>query len=503
MTSIVQVAERLHSEAEAWDLKAYVLGALFYRFISEDLCDYLNREEREAGNIAFDYASLSDAEAEYGRQATVEEKGYFLLPSQLFARVQATANSEENLNEILNRTFASITSSARGTSSEHAFDGLFDSFDPNSQALGDTVAKRNQRLAKLLIDIGSHQMLDAAASFDELLRYYVTIAGKKGGDHFTPPSIAQLVARLAAAGNPAAGAIYDPAFGSGSLLIECNKRLSDSASSSRVLGQELVLTNFNMARMNLMLHGIGFDHFDLAGGASTLTDPTHASDELFDIIVSNPKWSASWPGDKDPLLISDPRFAPAGVLAPKQYHDLGFTMHAASQLAPGGIAVLVQSLGTLYRGKAEAKLRGYLVESNLVDTVIQLPPDWGYGVTVPGCVVVLRRAKRDDAILFIDASREFERVDSKNELLESHQRKILDAFLSRADIDHFSRLATREEVQAEGFNLSVSNYVEPQSNAQTINIRLLNAEITGIVRTQTILREEIDAIVAELEGSDA
>ena len=499
MTNIVQVVEKFHSRSEAWDLKAYVLGALFYRFISEDLCVYLNSQERDAGNAGFDYLGLSDTEAEYGRSTTIEEKGYFLLPSQLFGRVQASAGDDENLNETLNSVFASITSAAKGTASEHAFDGLFTTFNPNNEVLGDTVAKRNQRLAKLMSDIGQHQMSDAAADFDELLRYYVTTAGKTGGDHFTPPTISQLVSRLATAANPTARTIYDPAFGSGSLLIECSRRLSDGASVSRLFGQELVLTNFNMARMNLMLHGIGFDHFDLAGGDSTLTEPAHSSDEPFDIIVSNPKWSTSWPGADDSLLINDPRFSPAGVLAPRNYHDLAFTMHAASWLAVDGVAVLVQFPGTLYRGNAEAKIRKYLVEANLVDAVIQLPPDWGYGVTVPGCIVVIRRTKSDNSILFIDASREFKRVGKKNELQESHQRRVLDAFNTRRDVENFSRVVTRADVEARNYNLLVSTYVQPRTAAKSVDIRVLNAQIADTVQRQAVLRDAIDAIVADLE----
>ena len=501
MSTVVQVAEKFHSKTEAWDLKAYVLGALFYRYISEDLTKFLNSHEHAAGNHGFDYSKVSDTDAELGRSDTIDEKGYYILPSQLFSAVRERADDDENLNETLEAVFTAISGSAKGTASEHAFVGLFGNFNPNSETLGDTVAKRNQRLAKLLTDIGNFHLEDAAADFDELLRYYVTNAGKKGGDHFTPPTIAQLVARLAIAANPKARTIYDPAFGSGSLLIEGRRRLGRD--STRVFGQELVLTNYHMARMNLLLHDIGYDSFDLAGGISTLTAPAHEADQPFEIIVSNPKWSTPWEGKDNPLLINDERFAPAGVLAPKQYHDLAFTMHAVSWLSSNGVAVLVQFPGTLYRGNAEATIRRYLVDSNLVDAVIQLPPDWGYGVTVPGCIIVLRRAKSDNAVLFIDASREFKRVGNKNEMQEVHQKTVVDAFLAREDVDYFSRLVSAEEIEAREFDLSVSRYVQSPRDREPVDIFLLNGRIADIVKHQIELRNEIDAIVADLEGVEA
>lgn len=500
MSGIVQIAEKFHSETEAWDLKAYVLGTLFYRFLSEDLAAFIDNEEHAAGVSDFNYATLDDITAEMARLTTISEKGYFLLPSQLYEAVQANAAKDENLNETLKAVFGAIEGSANGTASQHAYSGLFSGFDPNATALGETVPSRNKRLADLLTDIGEYSLVDAASDFDVLLRYYVTTAGKKGGDHFTPPTIAELVARIATTARPKARNVYDPALGSGSLLIKSRNLL---ANEPMVLGQELVRTNYNMARMNLLLHGVEFGWFDLAGGVSTLTHPAHRDDEPFDIIVSNPKWSEKWIGKDDAVLISDDRFASAGVLAPKQYHDLAFTMHAASSLASDGVAVLVQFPGTLYRGNAEAKIRQYLVTNNLVDTVIQLPPDWGYGVTVPGVIVVLRKAKHDNAVLFVDASSLFKRVGNKNELLDTHQQTVIDAFTARTDVEHFARLVPNEDIALADFNLSVSRYVQPADNRKATDIRTLNAEIVEIVRRQGELREGIDAVIRDLEGVEA
>lgn len=499
MSSIVQVAKQFHSDTEAWDLKSYVLGALFYRFLSEDLVEFINAEEHAAGSAGFDYVDLDDATAERARLTTIDEKGYFLLPSQLYKAVQAGASEDENLNETLPAVFKSIEATATGTPSEDVYKGLFSAFDPNALVLGDTVETRNKRLSALLAAIASYEMTNAADDFDELLRYYVTTAGKKGGDHFTPPTIAELVARLATEINPEARSIYDPAFGSGSLLIKARQRLAHEATVS---GQELVRTNYNMARMNLLVHGIEFGWINLDGGASTLADPSHRDEEPFDIIVSNPKWSQKWVGKDDHILINDDRFAPAGVLAPKQYHDLAFTMHAASWLATDGVAVLVQFPGTLYRGATEAKIRQYLVTNNLVDAVIQLPPDWGYGVTVAGVVVVLRKAKSDSAVLFVDASKQFKRVGNKNELLEEHQKTILGAVQARTDVENFAHLVPNEDIALEQFDLSVSRYVQPTDKRVTVDIRALTAEIAQIVRRQSELREGIDAIVVDLEGAE-
>lgn len=498
MSGIVEVAKQFHSDTEAWDLKSYVLGALFYRFLSEDLEEYINVEELAAGFDDFDYATLDDDTAEQARFTTIEEKGYFLLPSQLFAATQAAAVLDENLNETLATVFKAVEATAVGSPSENVYKGLFSAFDPNALVLGDSVYARNKRLVSLLTSIASYQMTNAADDFDELLRYYVTTAGKKGGDHFTPPTIAELVARLATDAQPEARSIYDPAFGSGSLLIKARQRLAHDANLS---GQELVRTNYNMARMNLLVHRIEFGWINLDGGASTLTDPLHRDNEPFDIVVSNPKWSQKWVGKDDSLLINDERFAPAGVLAPKKYHDLAFTMHAVSWLATDGVAVLVQFPGTLYRGGTEAKIRQYLVQNNLIDTVIQLPPDWGYSVTVAGVIVILRKSKRDSAVLFVDASKQFKRVGNKNELLEEHQRTILGAVSARENIENFARLVPNEDLALEQFDLSVSRYVQPIDERMAIDIRALNSEIAQIVQRQKDLRRGIDAAVADLEGA--
>lgn len=498
MSGIVQVAKQFHSETEAWDLKSYVLGALFYRFLSEDLAEYINAEERAAGRDDFDYASLDDNTADQARFTTIEEKGYFLLPSQLFAATQAAAADDANLNETLATVFKAVEATAVGSPSENVYKGLFSAFDPNALVLGDSVHARNKRLAALLTSVASYEMTNAADDFDDLLRYYVTTAGKKGGDHFTPPTIAELVARLATGANPNARSIYDPAFGSGSLLIKARQHLTHEATVS---GQELVRANYNMALMNLLVHRIEFGWINLDGGTSTLTDPSYRDDEPFDIIVSNPKWSQKWVGKDDALLMNDERFAPAGVLAPKKYHDLAFTMHAASWLATDGVAVLVQFPGTLYRGAAEARIREYLVKNNLVDTVIQLPPDWGYGVTVAGVIVILRKAKRDNAVLFVDASKQCKRVGNKNELFEDHQRAILDAVGERENVEGFARLVRNEDIALEQFDLSVSRYVQPIAERVVFDIAALNSEITRIVQRQNELRRGIDALVAELEGA--
>ncbi len=267
-------------------------------------------------------------------------------------------------------------------------------------------------------------------------------------------------------------------------------------------GQEVNLTTYNLCRINMFLHDVNFEKFDIAHG-DTLTDPAHWDDEPFEAIVSNPPYSIKWDGDANPLLINDPRFAPAGVLAPKSKADLAFTLHILSWLAVNGTAAIVEFPGVLYRGGAEQKIRQYLVDNNYVDAVIQLPPDLFFGTTIATCIIVLKKSKFDNATLFIDASSEFVRSGNKNKLTGAHQKKILDAFVARKDIDHFARLVNNGDIAENGYNIAVSSYVEQRDTSETVDIKVLNAEIACIVARQSELRTQIDAIVADLEKEEA
>lgn len=508
--TIWRIANDLRGSVDGWDFKQYVLGMLFYRFISENLTSYLNEQERKAGSPDFNYATLSDKDAEFGRAVTVQDKGFYILPSELFDNVKAHAPLDENLNETLEGIFNHIEGSAVGTDSEHDIKGLFDDLDVNSNKLGATVAQRNAKLDGLLQAIGdlplggdfSENTIDLFGdAYEYLMQMYASSAGKSGGEYYTPQEVSELLTRITVVGKKEVNKVYDPACGSGSLLLKFAKVLGKDNVRQGFYGQEINLTTYNLCRINMFLHDINYEKFDIALG-DTLTDPAHEADEPFEAIVSNPPYSTKWAGDASPLLINDPRYSPAGVLAPKSKADLAFTMHILSWLATNGTAAIVEFPGVLYRGGAERKIRQYLIDNNFVDTVIQLPPDLFFGTTIGTCIIVLKKSKSDNKTLFIDASTEFVRSGNKNKLTQENQNKILDAFTARKDIEYFSKLVENSEIAKNEYNIAVSSYVEQEDTREVIDIKVLNAEIKQIVARQTELRTQIDAIVADLEELD-
>lgn len=506
--TIWRIANDLRGSVDGWDFKSYVLGMLFYRFISENLASYIDQDEAERGKTDFEYAQLSDEQAEFGRQVTVDEKGFYILPSQLFVNVRKRAASDENLNETLEHIFRSIEGSAVGAESQDDIKGLFDELDVNSAKLGGTVAARNQKLVKLLDAIGDLNLgsfednsIDLFGdAYEYLMQMYASQAGKSGGEYYTPQEVSELLARITVVGKTEVNKVYDPAVGSGSLLLKFQKVLGHENVRSGYFGQENNLTTYNLARMNMFLHNVNFEKFHIAHG-DTLIDPKHWGHEPFEAIISNPPYSVKWEGDANPLLINDQRFAPAGVLAPKSKADLAFTMHMLSWLAEDGTAAIVQFPGVMYRGGAEGKIRKYLVDENRVDAVIQLPPDLFFGTTIATCVLVLKKSKATNDVLFIDASAEFLRSGNKNKLGEEHQKRILDAFIAREDVEYFAKVVANEQIAEREYLLSVSAYVEAEDTREQVDIEALNARIEQIVARQAQLRTSIDAIVADLESA--
>jgi type I restriction enzyme M protein len=506
--TIWRIANDLRGSVDGWDFKSYVLGMLFYRFISENLTVYITKLEHAAGDAAFEYAALDDAQAEFGRVETVKEKGFYILPSELFVNVRRRAKADENLNETLARVFRNIEGSAVGTDSEDDLKGLFDDLDVNSAKLGQSVAKRNEKLVKLLDAIGDLPLgnfednsIDLFGdAYEYLMQMYASQAGKSGGEYYTPQEVSELLARITVVGKTQVNKVYDPAVGSGSLLLKFANVLGKENVRQGFFGQEINLTTYNLARINMFLHDVNYEHFNLAHG-DTLIDPAHWDDEPFEAIVSNPPYSIKWEGDANPLLINDPRFAPAGVLAPKSAADLAFTMHMLSWLAVNGTAAIVQFPGVMYRGGAEQKIRKYLIDNNYVDAVIQLPADLFFGTTIATCILVLKKSKKTNDVLFIDASAEFARVGNKNKLLQAHQEKVLDAFSAREDLEHFAKLASNTDIAERDYLISVSAYVEKEDTREVIDIAVLNGDIAKIVARQSELRAAIDAIVEGLEGA--
>lgn len=504
--AIWAIADDLRGAVDGWDFKNYVLGTMFYRYISENITNYINAGEIEAGNTDFDYAQMSDDDAEEARQGLVEEKGFFILPSELFRNIREKAKNDANLNETLEKVFRHIEESAKGSESESNFAGLFDDFDVNSNKLGSTVAKRNEKLCKLLDgvanmnlgDVKNHDIDAFGDAYEYLMTMYASNAGKSGGEFFTPADVSELLTRLGTVDKTEVNKVYDPACGSGSLLLKAEKVLGKHAVRNGFFGQEVNITTYNLCRINMFLHDISFDKFNIAC-EDTLTAPQHWDEEPFELIVSNPPYSIKWAGKDNPLLINDPRFAPAGVLAPKSKADMAFIMHSLAFLASNGTAAIVCFPGIMYRGGAEKQIRSYLVQNNYVDCIIQLPSNLFFGTSIATCIMVMKKNKKDNKILFIDAANECIKVTNNNKLAEENINRIVEVFANRKKITHFSYLAEYEEVKANDYNLSVSTYVEQEDTREQINIVALNTKIAEIVAREQVLRDEIDKIIAEIE----
>lgn len=502
------IADSLRGSVSGWEFKAYVLGTLFYRFISEKLESRLNADERAAGHANFVYGDLSDAAAARAKKMVVDKLGYFISPSHLFRNVHAGAKDNADLNITLGEVFAEIESSANGTECEKDFKGLFTGMDFQSlQNLGATVDERNGKLVDLLDGIAKMKLgdfkdnsIDAFGdAYEYLMTMYASNAGKSGGEFFTPQYVSTLLTKIALAGRTSVNKVYDPCCGSGSLLLNTARQIGADNVRTGFFGQEINLTTYNLCRINMFLHDINFNKFDIALG-DTLKKPAHWDDEPFEMIVSNPPYSIKWDGKNDPVNINDPRFSPAGVLAPPSKADLAFTMHMLSWLSADGTAAIVEFPGVLYRGGAERKIRKYLVENNFVDTVIQLPENLFFGTTIATCIIVLKKSKATSDVLFIDASKEFVHVGNQNNLSDENIERIYRTHMDHKEIEHFSKLVSNDDIVDNDVNLSVSSYVEKEDTREKVDIKELNAEIGRIVAREQELREKIDAIVADLEG---
>ena len=505
--TIWAIADDLRGAVDGWDFKSYILSTMFYRFISENLTNYINKDEIEAGDENFDYAKISDEMAEEIREEIIDEKGFFILPSQLFCNVRKKAPYDENLNETLERIFHDIESSAKGSMSESNFKGLFDDFDVNSNKLGSTVAKRNEKLVKLLEGIGSmkfgeykNNAIDAFGdAYEYLMAMYASNAGKSGGEYYTPQSVSELLTRLAIGNKRDVKNVYDPACGSGGLLLKAIKVLGKNNVTNGFYGQEKNLTTYNLCRINMFLHDINFDQFHIACEDTLITPYFRENEGSFEVIVSNPPYSVKWAGSDNVLLINDERFAPAGVLAPKSKADLAFVMHSCSYLSDNGVAAIVCFPGIMYRAGAEGKIRGYLVDSNFVDCVIQLPENLFFGTSIGTCIMVLKKNKVDRKILFIDASNECVKVTNNNILSSENIANIVNVYQNRIEKENFSKLVDYETVRDLDYNLSVSTYVESKGEEEKFDIDSLNVEIKQIVARQQELRLAIDKIIEEMQ----
>ncbi len=505
--TIWKIADNLRGSVDGWDFKQYVLGMLFYRYISENLTGYINENQRKAGEAGFDYAKLPDSEAHGAKEEMIKTKGFFILPSELFCNIAYRAKTDKNLNETLENVFKNIEQSTIGTESEGDFKGLFKEIDVNSNKLGATVIERNDKLVKLLSGISEMKLGDYkdnsidvfGDAYEFLMGMYAGSAGKSGGEFFTPQEVSELLTKITLIGKTEVNKVYDPACGSGSLLLKSAKILGRDKVINGFFGQEINLTTYNLCRINMFLHDIGYEKFDIALG-DTLKNPEHWDEEPFEAIVSNPPYSIGWEGDSNPLLINDPRFSPAGILAPKSKADLAFIMHSLSWLAPDGTASIVCFPGIMYRGGAEQKIRKYLTDNNFIDCIIQLPDNLFFGTSIATCIMVLKKSKTDNSILFIDASEEYEKAVNNNKLSGDNINNILKCCTDREDKEYFSRLVPNAEIEKQNYNLSVSTYVEKKDTKEAVDINELNKEIKRIVQRESHLRDEIDKIIAEIEA---
>ena len=503
-STIWKIANEVRGAVDGWDFKQFVLGALFYRFISENFTNFI-----EGGDESVNYANMSDdVITPVIKDDATRTKGYFIYPAQLFVNIAKNANNNPNLNTDLAAIFDAIESSANGYPSEHDIKGLFADFDTTSNRLGNTVKEKNRRLAAVIkgvesLDFGNFEDNEIdlfGDAYEFLISNYAANAGKSGGEFFTPQNVSKLIARLAMSGLASVNKIYDPACGSGSLLLQAKKQFDAHLIEDGFFGQEINHTTYNLARMNMFLHNINYDKFDIALG-NTLINPQYGDEKPFDAIVSNPPYSVNWVGSDDPTLINDDRFAPAGVLAPKSKADFAFVLHALSYLSARGRAAIVCFPGIFYRGGAEQKIRKYLVDGNFVETVIALPPNLFYGTGISVNILVLSRHKADTKTQFIDASGEdfFKKQTNNNVLTDEHIERIVDIFDRKEPVEYVAALVDNSKIAENGYNLSVSSYVEAKDTREVIDIARLNAEVKQTVKRIDALRADIDAIIKELE----
>lgn len=510
--TIWKIANELRGSVDGWDFKQYVLGLLFYRFISENIENYVNENQKKAGIIDFQYRNISDEEALLGKSQILDEKGFFILPSELFCNIRKGADKNENLNVVISNVFNNIESSARGSASEDDVKGLFDDFTIDNK-LGNTVDERNEKLVKLLNAIGDLNFGDYEENnidlfgdaYEFLMTMYASSAGKSGGEFFTPQEVGELLARIVIMDKTSVNKVYDPACGSGGLLLKFAKILGKENVREGFFGQEINLTTYNLARINMFLHNINYNNFSIERG-DTLIHPAHWNDEPFDAIVSNPPYGIKWVGKDNPILINDERFAPAGVLAPKNAADLAFTMHMLSWLSPKGTAAIVEFPGVLYRTGVEQKIRKYMVDNNFVDTVIQLPSGLFFGTSIATCIIVLKKNKSDNNILFIDATDEcipntnkMKNATNNNKLSDVNIDNIISLIKDRSTIDKKTYLATYDEVTENDYNLSINSYIKSNEEKSNIDIKEVNSKLLEVVPRQQKIREELEKIIKELE----
>ena len=500
---INDIANQLRNKVDGWDFKAYILGFLFYRYLSEDFNNYANQLAKESN---FNYQDLDDEKiSEQIRTKLINDKGYFIYPSQLFQNIaKLNYDQIDNLNEQLASIFKAIENSANETSRNN-LKGLFDDINLNSEKLGRNTLDRNKHLLKIIktfneldFDGFSENSIDIFGdAYEYLIRMYASSAGKSGGEFYTPQEVSELLFKLAIGNKTRINKIYDPACGSGSLLLKARKIIGANNVVHGFYGQEVNITAYNLSRINMFLHGINFADFHIAFD-DTLIHPQHL-DHKFDLIVSNPPYSTKWEGKDNPLLINDVRYAPAGVLAPRKNSDFAFIMHTLHHLSNDGKAAIVCFPSIMSRGGVEQKIRKYLVDNNFVDLIIFTPDKLFYGTSIATCIMVLSKNKTSSKTMFIDASDEFIKITNGNQFSQDNINKILDHYQNQKELKYFSKIVDYSTIVENKYDLSVQRYVDKKIIKKEIDILTLNQQIQDTVNSVNSLRNEIDEITKVLD----
>ncbi|WP_291122039.1 type I restriction-modification system subunit M [Empedobacter sp. UBA7620] len=500
------IANTLRGKMNADEFRDYILGFIFYKYLAEKMEIYAN-SILEEDKIKFidinENTSEGQAYIDAVREEALETLGYFLKPSELFSEIARRGNSDTDtfILEDLQKILTNIQLSTMGTQSEEDFDNLFEDMDLNSTKLGKTAEARNEIIVKVLVHLDEIDFklndteLDVLGdAYEYLIGQFASGAGKKAGEFYTPQEVSKILAKIVTTGKNRLKSVYDPTCGSGSLLLRVSKEVKDV---NNFFGQEMNRTTYNLARMNMILHGVHYLKFDIKQ-EDTLENPQHLNDMPFEAIVANPPFSANW--SANPLFLNDDRFSQYGKLAPASKADFAFVQHMIYHLAENGTMAIVLPHGVLFRGAAELHIRKYLIEQkNYLDTVIGLPANIFYGTSIPTCILVFKKCKEDpDHILFIDASKDFEKVKNQNMLRDEHIDKIVETYRNRTSIEKYSHLATLQEVAENDYNLNIPRYVDTFEEEEEIDIHAVMQEIKSLEAKRAELDQEIDVYFKEL-----
>ena len=505
------VANVLRGKMNADEYKNYILGFIFYKYLSEKLERYVN--EKLLSREDYKFADIKENTKEGKsildeiKKAVISHLGFFLKPSELFSYIVKNGNGEakgekafilEDLKNILN----SIEQTSMGTASEDDFKGLFDDVDLTSSKLGSSEKKKNDVIVEVLTllkgidfkleDSKSDLLGDA---YEYLIGEFAAGAGKKGGEFYTPAQVSRLLAQIVSIDKKRVRSVFDPTCGSGSLLL----RLKDYTEVSDYYGQELNPTTYNLARMNMILHGVHFDHFKVRQG-DTLTEDMHP-DLKAEAVIANPPFSAEWKGEDDPQLAHDDRFSQYGRLAPKKKADYAFVTHMLYHLSDSGTMAIVLPHGALFRGGAEEHIRKYIIEKqNYLDAVIGLPGNLFYGTSIPATIMIFKKCRRDDEdVLFIDASKEFEKSKNQSWLSDEHVAKIFDTYKNRREVDKYSHKATIAEIKENEYNLNIPRYVDVFEDEVEIDIKEIAKKIKSLYKGEIELKSKISEFCDDLK----